>query len=169
MLATSKPFLSLTAADLMTRSVVTIPREFSLQGAARLLSRAQVTGAPVVDAQGRCIGVLSATDFVHWAEKGDRAATTPPASTGCVCSAWQMTPLVEGLPEDSVGQYMTANPVTVTPDVSIVALAQMMLDAHIHRIIVVNEEHRPVGIVSSTDVLAAVARSRDNGPEGKRP
>jgi CBS-domain-containing membrane protein len=33
-----------------------------------------------------------------------------------------------------------------------------MLDAHIHRIIIVDEGGQPVGIVSSTDVLAAVAR-----------
>ena len=37
-------------------------------------------------------------------------------------------------------------------------LAHRMLDAHIHRIVIVDEHGHPVGIVSSTDVLAAVAR-----------
>jgi CBS domain-containing protein len=32
----------------------------------------------------------------------------------------------------------------------------MMLDAHIHRVVVVDKERRPLGVVSSTDVLAAV-------------
>lgn len=35
----------------------------------------------------------------------------------------------------------------------------MMVDVHIHRLIVAGEDRRPVGIVSSTDVLAAVARA----------
>lgn len=57
---------SLTAADLMSRNLVLVPQDMSLQGAARLLSRAQVSGAPVVNENGRCVGVLSTTDFLHW-------------------------------------------------------------------------------------------------------
>jgi len=34
-----------------------------------------------------------------------------------------------------------------------------MLDAHIHRIIVVDEDQHPVGVISSTDMLAAIVRS----------
>src|SRR5262245_55009740 len=67
----SKPLLALTARDLMTTDVVSVPQEMSLQGAARLLSRASISGAPVVDADGRCVGVLSATDFMVWAENSD--------------------------------------------------------------------------------------------------
>jgi acetoin utilization protein AcuB len=53
---------------------------------------------------------------------------------------------------------MSPDPVTVTPEVTISALARMMLDAHIHRVIVVDADNRPVGIVSSTDIFAAIAR-----------
>jgi CBS domain-containing protein len=38
-------------------------------------------------------------------------------------------------------------------------LSRMMRDAHIHRVIVVDKEGRPIGVVSSTDVLAAVAHA----------
>jgi CBS-domain-containing membrane protein len=148
--------LSLTAADLMTRVVVTIPSEMSLQGAARLLSRARVSGAPVVDSDGHCIGVLSAMDFVTWAEKG-RAAAKGKAPVD-IYSAWQVVD-IDDLPDDRVCHHMTADPVIVDPSTSIGELAQMMLDAHIHRLIVVQQHNRPVGIVSSTDVLAAVARA----------
>jgi CBS domain-containing protein len=48
----------------MTTTVVTVPETMSLRGAARLLSQASITGAPVVDHSGRCVGVLSATDFL---------------------------------------------------------------------------------------------------------
>jgi CBS domain-containing protein len=52
---------------------------------------------------------------------------------------------------------MTPDPVTAGPLTGIKDLARMMLDAHIHRIIVVDPNHRPIGVVSSTDILAAVA------------
>lgn len=155
MTTTTKPFLSLTAAELMSTSVVAVPLEMSLQGAARRLSQAGVTGAPVVDADGRCVGVLSATDFVSWVE-GRRPGAEHRRHEESFHSAWQV-PDAEALPRDSVERYMTADPVVVPPTTSIEELARKMVDGHIHRVVVVDVDHRPVGIVSSYDVLAAVA------------
>src|SRR5262249_54031616 len=160
-----------------------------------LLCQNSISGAPVVDAQGRCVGVLSAMDFVRLA--GRRDAPTAPQSaprpltcgfqaqrpdphgreqTICtlapgacpvqmkqvdpdgreflLCSEphsvladWQVVE-VEKLPTEEVRHTMTADPVTVPPDTAITTLARLMIDAHVHRVIVVDEEHRPVGIVS---------------------
>jgi CBS-domain-containing membrane protein len=148
-----KSLLSLTAADLMSRDLVIVPQDMSLQGAARMLSRAHVSGAPVVDDKGRCVGVLSTTDFLHWVENGN-PRSQPKES---VCHAWQIFG-GDAAPTDTVGSFMTADPVTVSAGANVGRLAQMMLDARIHRVIVVDADGRPIGIVSSTDVLAAVAR-----------
>jgi CBS-domain-containing membrane protein len=153
----TKPLFSLTAQDLMSTAVLTIPRAMSLAGAAHLLAQAGISGAPVVDPEGRCVGVLSANDFVAYAEKGSLAAKRPNARS-CAHSAWQVIDL-EGVPEDEVEQFMTADPATAGPTTPLAELAQSMVDAHIHRLIVVDADDRPVGIVSSTDILAAVARS----------
>jgi CBS-domain-containing membrane protein len=200
MIATTKPLLALTAADLMSRDVITVPQEMSLREAAHLLSRNQVSGAPVVDADGHCIGVLSGTDFVRWAEEEGRGAedgpipacryqvkgrlltgeeavictlpagscplqTIQPTTGGrhtAIClepsgvlSDWQQ--VTERRPPGTVGHYMTADVVTVGPQTPLPELTQMMIDAHLHRIIVVDAEQRPIGLVASTDVLAAVA------------
>jgi len=157
MVATRKPLLALTAADLMSRDVTMIPQTMSLRTAARLLSKAHVTGAPVVDDQGRCAGVLSATDFMHWSEKETPACAKAGPETPCVCE-WEVGRLSD-LPADRVEGYMTTDPVTVPPGALITELARMMLDAHIHRVIVVDEAGRPVGVVSSMDVPGAVARA----------
>jgi CBS-domain-containing membrane protein len=155
MIATMKPLAALTAADLMSRDVVVIPRHLSLRTAAQVLSQARVGGAPVIDERGRCVGVLSATDFLHRArEEPDPLC---PGRAACVCADWQMVDL-DLLPPDAVAGYMTPDPVTAPATTSVRDLARMMLDAHIHRVIIVDEHDRPVGIVSSTDVLAAVAR-----------
>jgi CBS domain-containing protein len=155
----------LTAADLMSTAVVAIPRAMSLRGAAHLLSQASISGAPVVDDGGRCIGVISATDFVSWAEKGDRARHGPREECWCPHSAWEIGN-IDQVPTDEVGQYMTLDPVTVPPGISLVAIARMMTDAHIHRVIVVDAQGRPIGVVSSTDILATVASAGTN-PTGR--
>lgn len=73
-----------------------------------------------------------------------------------VLSDWQIVEMDE-LPADDVRQYMTPDPVTVGADVGICTLAQMMIDAQVHRIIVVDADSKPVGIVSSTDLISALA------------
>ena len=81
----------------------------------------------------------------------------------CVLTDWQIVDF-EKLPETEVRHYMTANCVTVSPTMSIRRLARIMIDAHIHRAIVVDNERRPIGIVSTTDVLGALAYAEDNVP-----
>src|SRR5262249_55086265 len=140
----------------MSRDVTMLPRAMSLRAAAHLLLEMQISGAPVVDESGECVGVLSATDFMHSVGHGERSGSRPSYSNpGCFHSAWQVGD-EEALPTDDVGNYMTGDPVTVPPSTSIVELARKMTDAHIHRIIVVDAQHRPIGVVSSTDILAAV-------------
>lgn len=151
--APAKPLLALTAADLMSTPVQAIPQDTSLREAAGLLAREQISGAPVVDAAGRCIGVLSSSDFVTWAgADGHRQATHFVAPWG------EMIDLDDSA-DNEVRQYMTAQPVTVAPTAPIGELAQQMVDAHIHRLLVIADQRRFQGIVTSTDILAAVARA----------
>jgi CBS domain-containing protein len=79
----------------------------------------------------------------------------------CVLADWQVVE-VEKLPTDEVRRFMTADPVTVTPGTPISELARKMIDAHIHRVVVVDRNQTPLGIVSSTDLLAALAYASGN-------
>lgn len=153
--ASAKPFLALTAADLMTDPVMTIPENMLLREAASLLSGSGISGAPVVDAEGRCLGVLSSSDFVTWAGKGGDPAEE--AKTTSFIAPWGEVINIDDSPDSEIRHYMTARPITVTPATPIGELAQKMVDAHIHRVLVVVDVNRPRGIVTSTDVLAAVA------------
>jgi len=192
----------------MKPDVIRLPEDMPLRDAARLLLRNQIGGAPVVDAQGKCVGVFSAIDFLRLSEmradvtrptgpplpitcsfqtkrrtsdgKEVMLCTLPPgvcpiqvkqeepggetlivcSQPHCVLVDWQVVE-VEKLPTDEVRRFMTPDPVTARPATCIRVLARMMIDAHIHRIIVVDEERKPIGVVSSTDVLAALAYSDD--------
>jgi predicted transcriptional regulator len=160
--------MSLCAADIMSRNLVMIPREMSLPGAARMLMRAGVTGAPIVDDDGRCIGVLSATDFMHSVE----ADHPVKVRRNGIQQSWQI-PECDQETAGCVQEFMTKDPVLVSPGTRIGELARLMMDARVHRIIVVDTAtNRPVGIVSTMDVLAAVARldqTTSVGERGQRP
>ena len=209
MIATTKAVQDLIARDVMNPKVVRLPENMALRDAARLLMQNQISGAPVVDSDGKCIGVLSSVDILRISQGHSRigrslAAPLPvtctfqakhrtasgqevirctlppgacaaqvqheepdgPATTICnqpnaVLADWQVV-VVEKLPTEVVGRNMTADPVTATPTTPIRELARMMVDAHIHRVIVVDEAYRPIGIVSSTDLgrLANSATAR---------
>jgi CBS-domain-containing membrane protein len=131
------PFSTLKAADVMTHDVLAIPIGTTMREAALLLARARISGAPVVDAEGRCPGVLSAADFFRsWVNEN-----------------------LEMAPTDVVGEHMRTKLVKADSATPIRELARMIVDADVHRLIVVDERQRPVGVVSSTDFLAAVARA----------
>lgn len=154
----SRPFLELTAADLMTTPVITIAQETPLRQVAHLLTSDRISGAPVVDSEGRCIGVLSSSDFVTWADKeGDSEESNNKGVH--FLGPWGEIISIDESPHDEIRKYMTAQPVAVAPTTPIGELAQKMVDAHIHRVLVVVDRNRPQGIVTSTDILAAVARA----------
>ncbi len=157
-----KAFLALTAADLMTTPVRTLPQTMTLREAACLLSGTNISGAPVVDDQGNCIGVLSSSDFVSWAVKG--AEEGEQGTEIRFVAPWGEMIRIEETSDHEICRYMTGPPVTASPRTSIGNLAQKMVDAHIHRILIVVDHNVPRGIVTSTDILAAVARAARKAP-----
>lgn len=84
---------------------------------------------------------------------GGRHAAVCLAPQEVLCD-WQQD--VEG-PANVVADFMTADVVSVAPTAPLADVARMMVDAHIHRVVVLDEDGKPVGIVSATDVLAALA------------
>jgi CBS domain-containing protein len=141
----------------MSRNVIAVPEHLSLRAAARMLAGSQISGAPVVDHAGRCVGVLSTTDFVAWAGNAERMPREPGDARARVCE-WEMI-TIKAPPEEQVRNWMTADPVIAPPTASLSDLARSMIDAHVHRVIIAEEDGRPIGVVSSTDILVTVARA----------
>ena len=163
----TKPLMALDAADLMSCDLVLIPEDLSMQAAARRMAAAGVSGAPVVSADGRCVGVISSSDFLAWVGQGGPAGQANRGPPPCAYTAWQIIDL-DSVPQEVVRRHMTPDPVGVVPATPVRDLARMMVDADIHRLIVVQENDRPVGIVSSTDLLAAMAYAPEEGAGSNR-
>jgi CBS domain-containing protein len=132
----------MTVAELMERNVKTVGSEATVADAIVSLADAHVSGMPVVDGTGKVIGVLSTTDVLTAEAEADDPA------------ARQL--LFENT---SVRDIMTPRPFTVEPGADIREAARQMLYGDVHRLFVA-EGDKVVGIISTTDVVRAVATGR---------
>jgi CBS domain-containing protein len=179
----------LKVEDLMKTDVVTVRPEDSARTLARVLADSEISGAPVVDASGQVVGVVSATDLVRLA--ADEADVTLSAVSvrpdvdrtpdpdadpddAIEADAWgfflpedspfQGTELLDQVPETSfdtvsVADLMTPVTFAVKPTMPVPELCEFLVRGRIHRALVVDNDEL-LGIVTSQDVLKAVADER---------
>ncbi|MCS7006311.1 MAG: CBS domain-containing protein [Gaiellaceae bacterium] len=140
-------------SELMTEDVVTVRPEISLRDAAALLAERRISGVPVVDDEGRVVGVLSEADIVAKAG-GPRH--------GHRLLGWLFEPdldLGDKIAARTVGEAMSVPPVTIEAERRVHEAARIMASEGINRLPVVSAEGKLVGIVTRADVVRAFARS----------
>ena len=149
--------LSLRVNDVMNRNVVTVAVGTTMAEAARLLRAKDISGAPVVNSQGTCVGVLSNTDFAV-RESVRTGSKQGPSETDTVLvrTSPDEDYREETLWDDSVETHMSPIIQTLSPQAPLMNAARTMCDQHIHRLIILDDDHRAVGIVTSLDIVAAM-------------
>ena len=149
--------LGLHVVDVMHSPVAVVQENASMADAAKILAENSVTGAPVVDVQGRCVGMLSTTDFAL--REARHASTAPPSLLNWqqVVPGSEESPLqVESFHEDRVGEHMSLAVQTINETATLINAGRVMCREHIHRLVIVDAESRPVGVVSSLGLVAAM-------------
>ena len=129
----------MTVAELMQRSVRTVRSDASVAEAVVCFADGQVSALPVVDGSGRVIGFVS------------RTAVT--AAEADIEGPGARRDLLE---ETAVLEIMTPHPHTVSPSEHVGAAARRMLAADAHCLLVIEDE-RVIGVISTTDIVRAVA------------
>lgn len=140
--------------DIMTPDPVCVDGSMTLRELARMFVDEEISGAPVIDSNGHLIGVVSKTDLVRRCLEGE--AEYPPAYLFEMLSE-QAGEETELRPEHEivVDQFMTTEPLTATAGERAADVAHRMAEARVHRVVVVDRERRPVGIITSLDLLKA--------------
>jgi CBS domain-containing protein len=129
-------------AELMQTDVQTVPPDAVVSDAVVTLADSRISALPVVDGAGRMVGVISRTDVLASEEEAqDQAARDT---------------LFEGT---TVRDLMTPHPLTISSEAEVKEAAQQMLYADVHRLFV-TEGERLIGVISTTDVMRAVATGR---------
>ena len=157
-----------TVADIMQRDVESISPDATVRELTRLLSDRDISGAPVVDEDGALVGVVSATDIVRKAAEDSTLDLVEHASVPDTEIAYHLPEepdwlLVDwsavGVPTQdrmTVADIMTEVSFGVSPSTSVRELAEFLSRGKIHRAVVL-DEHKLVGIVTTMDVLRAIA------------
>jgi CBS domain-containing protein len=147
----------LTAADLMSPDPICVEPSTTLRQLAQIFAEYEISGAPVVDPEGRVIGLVSKTDLIRRCVDG--VVDLPPAflfemlaETGSEDGEMSVEPAIP------VEDFMTEDPLTVTRETPAGEIAAQMCERRMHRVIVVDDQHRPIGIITSLDMACALSR-----------
>jgi CBS domain-containing protein len=122
--------------DVMHRGVITCWADEPLIDVALRLCEYDINAIFVLEESGRAEGVISQTDLAQTYVQGD----------------WQ---------HRTAEEIMTANVVTIAGDIPLDTAVQIMLDKHIHRLLIVQgglTPNRPVGVLSLSDVVEEMTR-----------
>lgn len=136
-----------SVADMMSRGVVCIAADATLDRVTEMLLERDIGSAPVVDAAWRPVGMISKTDLLHALPE----LLSPPTQNAA-------SPRVRTVGEVSQSVVLSlheASPISVA--------AAIMAHEGVHRLPVVNAAGEVVGVVSSLDIVAWVARCTHEG------
>ena len=153
---------SLSVRDAMTKNVMHVEANQPISAAAERMRRRDVSAAPVVDEQGRCVGVISATDFLKVGCDGQEGETSLGGELHSLQQAGEDLPLeIESSSTDLVRTLMSSAVQSVAPTAALLTAAKMMCAEHIHRLPVLDADQRPVGVISTMDIVAALLNAID--------
>ena len=138
--------------DVMTTDVITVQKFESVLAVADILASRNISGIPVVDKQGKVIGIITQADILSVVGiRKDRTFKD-------LLKHMLGEPLLDRKMGDIVGDVMTAPVHTTTPETSIAMVVLIMDEKKIRRLPVVNEKNRLVGIISRADILKAILK-----------
>jgi CBS domain-containing protein len=129
----------------MVTRLVKLSPHVDVLDAVRVLLKNRISGAPVVDAQGKYLGVFSEKCAMH-----------------VILDA-----AYDSLPTNSVGAFMDTQARTIRPDTDLLSIAQVFLLTNFRRLAVVDEDGTLLGQISRRDVMAAGLKMLDDDAEEK--
>ena len=150
------------AIDVMVRDVVTVHPETAVADVVKLLSKHDVSALPVVDSDGRVLGIVSEADLVHRVEIGTEKHRSwwMEAVTGASVLAGDFAKS-HG---KKVEEVMTTEVVSAAEDTPLAEIATLLERHRIKRVPIVRDG-KVVGVVSRSNLIQALASvvGRTNG------
>ena len=143
------------ASDVMTSCVVSIQADVSILEAGRLMLENNISGLPVVDRNGRLVGIVTERDFLRHAELG--AESNRPRWLDLATGAAQSANADMRRLDRRVGEIMTQDLVTVSEDTPIEEVARV-LRRKIKRVPVMRGSQL-VGIITRVDLVRMLAEA----------
>lgn len=136
-------------SEIMTRNVVTLSADDTLEQGALILAGNNYSGAPVIDSGKKLVGIVSQKDFFHAVGIGGINTVMELIAeclTGTRC-------IVSGLRKGQIRDIMSTPVVTATPETKAHDLADIFMKKKINRAPIVDLNGSLVGMVTRTDLV----------------
>jgi CBS domain-containing protein len=138
--------------DVMTADVITVEKFEKVLVVADILAARNISGIPVVDKQGKVIGIITQADILSVV--GVRKEHT----FKDLLKHMLGEPFPDRRMGDIVGDVMTSSVLTTSPQTNIAEVVRIMDEKKIRRLPVVDDQSKLIGIISRADILKAVLR-----------
>jgi CBS domain-containing protein len=145
--------------EIMDSSPATVTPDSSVEDVVGTLREHELPGVPVIDGEGRCVGIVTEADLVLPDDQGDLHIPHYVNLFGGTVFLEPLSRFEERLRKafaSTASDMMTSDPETVAPDASIREAARLIHESGHNRLPVV-EDGRLVGVVTRVDVLGALA------------
>jgi CBS domain-containing protein len=138
----------------MTKPVITVTSDTTIVEAANTMLQRRLSGLPVVDAQGKLVGIVSEGDFIRRGELGTQRKRG--RFLAFILGPGQAATDFVHERGRKVAEVMTPEPISITEDTPLEKIVALMERNHVKRLPVMRGD-RIVGIVSRANLLQAVA------------
>ena len=151
--------MKLTAREIMTPHVKSVPESWTMQQFAAFLSENGISGSPVVNDQGDIIGIATLSDIADFhlnkVTHNYESRMTPEEIKEARRLRQFIFEEMQKIPVE-VRDIMTPIVFSVTESTPVTEVAQVMMKEHLHRIFVKRED-KVVGIITSYDMLRIIS------------
>ena len=146
-----------TAQDIMSREVITVTVDTSIQDLARLLLTNNISGVPVVDENGALICIVTESDLIFQNKKFQVPAVIAILDSFLFLnSPDKMEKELKKIAGATVKDICSATVISINPDTALDEIATIMTEKKIHTLPVVNDSGEMMGIVGKKDILRTI-------------
>ena len=147
-----------TAKDIMTKEVITVTTDVTIEGLARIFTRHDISGAAVIDAEGKLIGIVTENDLIKMEQKLHIPTVINIFDAVIYLgSSKRFEEDIKRMAATKVEDIYRKDIVTITESSTIEEIATIMSEKDIHHLPVV-KKGKLVGIVGKKDIVRAIAK-----------
>ena len=151
----------MNASDVMTCNILSVRPDATIAEAIRTMLDNRISGLPVIDEAGRLVGILTEGDLLRRGETGTERHR--PRWLEILMGPGRLAEEYVRTHGRRIGEVMTRDPVSVTPDTPLKEIVELMERHRIKRVPVLDGEV-PVGILSRADLLRGLAGALTETP-----
>lgn len=143
----------LVAREIMTTKIITVTPETAVSELAQILATSNIGGAPVVDEEGRLLGVVTESDLIDQTKKVHIPTVVAILDSLIFLERPdKMEKEIRKIAGTVVGDIYSKNPVTVEEETPLDEIATIMAKKHVHTLPVMRGEQL-VGVIGKGDII----------------